>query len=110
MTKYKIDIFELAHQAINRQGISSFVRNLLPGGKKQGNEWVVKNPTRNDDNAGSFSANLVTGKWGEFSPKNNSRQGNDCISLYAYVKGISNLDAACEIAGVDPRIKDTHYQ
>lgn len=54
----------------------------LPDGKQQGNEWVARNPTRQDKRPGSFSVSLVTGKWSDFATGDS---GNDLISLWAYL-------------------------
>lgn len=70
-------LFERAKQA----GLST-VTEWLPGGKKQGNEWTAINPTRPDNNTGSFSVNLNTGRWKEFAGE---ECGNDVVSLYAYI-------------------------
>jgi hypothetical protein len=73
----------------------------LPDGKRQGREFVAKNPTRADRTAGSFSVNLVTGKWGDFATND---RGGDPVSLAAYLFGLSQADAACRLAemlGID---------
>jgi len=72
-----------------------FVSMLLPGGKTRGREYLAHNPHRNDKTLGSFSINLNTGHWGDFATKDN---GGDLISLYAFIKGIGNVEAAREIA------------
>lgn len=93
---YKRDYFAEAHKLLTNQGYRSYIQQLLPAGKVQGNEYVVKNPTRNDNTAGSFSINLNTGKWSDFATND---AGNDLISLTAYVKGISKIEA-CFYIGV----------
>ena len=97
ITNYKRDYFLEAHQLLKKQGYKSYIQNLLPGGKWQGAEWVVKNPTRNDTKAGSFSVNGTTGKWGDFAV---GKSGNDLIGLTSYIKGIS-LTEACFFIGVE---------
>ena len=67
---------------------------LLPNGKKEGNEYIVLNPTRNDKNLGSFRINTRTWKWADFATND---RGGDIISLYAYIKGINQLTAAQEL-------------
>jgi hypothetical protein len=103
MTKinYKRDYFAEAHQLLNQQGYKNCIQQLLPAGKYQGNEYVVKNPTRNDSTARSFSINCITGKWSDFAT---GKAGNDLIGLIAYVKGISSIEA-CFYIGV-PRPKN----
>lgn len=93
---YKRDYFAEAHQILKNQGYRSYIQQLLPAGKIQNNEYVVKNPTRNDNKAGSFSINLTTGKWSDFATGD---AGNDLIGLTSYVKGISKLEA-CFYIGV----------
>ena len=72
------------------------VPQWLPGGKTSGQEWVVRNPTRNDTKPGSFSVNLATGKWGNFATGD---EGGDLVSLYAYIfHANDNGKAARELA------------
>lgn len=63
----------------------------LPGGRLQGREWVALNPTRFDRHAGSFRINTETGAWADFATPD---KGGDVISLYAYLHGLSQSDAA----------------
>jgi len=93
---YKRDYFAEAHQLLKSQGYRSYIQQLLPDGKIQNNEYVVKNPTRNDNKAGSFCINTTTGKWSDFATGD---AGNDLIGLTAYVKGISKTEA-CFYIGV----------
>jgi hypothetical protein len=67
----------------------------LPDGKRQGREFIAKNPTRADANPGSFSINLSTGKWSDFATGD---RGGDPISLAAYLFGLSQVDAARRVA------------
>jgi len=94
--QYKRDYFAEAHQLLKEIGFRNYIQKLLPAGKYQGKEYVVLNPTRNDGKAGSFSINVITGKWSDFATGN---AGNDLISITAYVKGISNVEA-CFYIGV----------
>src|SRR5262249_19008393 len=71
------------------------LQQLLPGGKFQGDEYVVRNPLRNDQHPGSFKINCKTGEWGDFAI---GKSGGDLISLVAYLGGISQVDAARELA------------
>jgi hypothetical protein len=65
---------------------------ILPGGKVIGGEYVVLNPCRFDRHLGSFRINLRTGKWADFAVAD--ARGNDFISLIAYVKALSQYEAA----------------
>ena len=93
-TNYKRDYFAEAHQILKNLGYKNYIQKLLPGGKYQNNEYVVKNPTRLDNKAGSFFINVTTGKWSDFATGD---KGKDLISLVAYIKRISPLKACFEI-------------
>jgi hypothetical protein len=54
----------------------------LPDGRRNGREWVARNPTRADHSPGSFSINLTTGAWADFATGD---EGGDLISLFAYL-------------------------
>ena len=85
--------------AINRAALSALPALLgrwLPDGKKQGHEWVARNPRRSDRQPGSFSVNLNTGRWADFAEAD--ARGGDVISLAAYLSGLSQFEAACELA------------
>lgn len=78
------------------------VRGLLPGGRLDGDEWVVRNPRRHDRKPGSFKVNMSTGKWGDFATGD---KGGDLVSLAAFVAGVTQREAAIllsESLGVDP--------
>ena len=98
-TNYKRNYFLEAHRILRDQGYGSYIQNLLPGGKWQGPEWLVKNPTRNDNKAGSFLINGNTGKWGDFAT---NQRGSDLIDLTAYIKGISLVEACFHIGVARP--------
>ncbi|MDO6458045.1 VapE family protein [Celeribacter halophilus] len=74
----KIDFQALA-ASLNPETI---LPQWLPDGQRRGGEWVARNPTRNDKTLGSFSINLRTGAWGDFSTGD---EGGDLISLWAYL-------------------------
>ncbi len=73
----------------------SFVETLLPGGKFRSHEYIVKNPCRDDRRPGSFRFNYRSGQWKDFASGDG---GADPISLVAYVRGVSQGDAARELA------------
>lgn len=78
------------------------VTGLLPGGHREGAEWAVRNPNRDDHRPGSFKVNLNTGKWGDFS---SGDRGGDLVSLAAFVARTSQREACIRLAeslGVDP--------
>ncbi len=69
----------------------SMIQQWLPDGKKEGNEWMCRNPKRNDQHLGSFKINLITGKWSDFATNDS---GGDAVSLLAYLLNISQSKAA----------------
>lgn len=96
----KVAFDRVARVALQRS--DAVVGGLLPGGHREGREWVALNPLRPDRSLGSFKVNLVTGKWGDFS---SGDHGADLISLAAFVAGLSQREAAIRLAeslGVDP--------
>jgi putative DNA primase/helicase len=78
------------------RSLDFIVPRLLPGGKREGDEWVVRNPTRNDNKPGSFKVNMRTGVWADFAYA--ADKGGDIIDLVVYLTRKSNLDAAHELA------------
>lgn len=89
----RVDFAAVSHAA--QSALASLVQDWLPDGKREGSEWVDRNPTRCDTRPGSFKINLSTGVWSDFAT---GEAGGDAIDLLAYLKGISKLDAAREIA------------
>lgn len=91
--------------AIDFEGINSaalrvarsLIPDLVPGGKFRGLEYLVKNPTRDDKQAGSFSINYRSGVWAEFAG-GRKETGSDLISLVAYLRGVGQGDAARALA------------
>ncbi len=67
----------------------------LPGGRCVAGEYVVRNPNRADNSAGSFKINIQTGRWADFATGD---AGGDVISLRAYLTGSNQAEAAIEIA------------
>jgi hypothetical protein len=68
----------------------------LPDGDRLGDEWIAKNPKRIDQTAGSFSINVITGRWADFAT---SDKGGDLIDLAAFLFDLSQADAARHVAG-----------
>ena len=81
-------------QRINAALSPDLVREWLPDGEKQGNEWVSTNPTRADQSPGSFKVNLNTGLWKDFATGD---AGGDLVSLWAYLQGLEQKQAAIEL-------------
>ena len=83
---------------INRAALANvdvILRRWLPGGRVNGAEFISRNPRRNDRRPGSFKINMETGKWADFA---SGDRGGDLVSLAAYLAGISQADAARELA------------
>lgn len=86
-------------QAVNQSALHmlpALLGRWLPDGKKQGHEWVARNPKRSDRKPGSFSVNLNTGRWADFAQAD--ARGGDVISLAAYLAGCSQYEAAVMLA------------
>lgn len=75
--------------------LPDLVARWLPDGKRRGREWVARNPKRADQRPGSFSVNLETGRWSDFATGD---AGGDVVSLAAYLTGLSQSEAARELA------------
>src|ERR1700683_5308037 len=86
--------FATINSAALRNG-RSLVQDLIPGGKFRSLEYVVKNPCRNDERPGSFTINYRDGVWKDFATDDG---GSDFISLVAYVKGLTQGEAAHDLA------------
>ncbi|MGY9049727.1 hypothetical protein P775_14195 [Puniceibacterium antarcticum] len=83
--------------AVNAACLSSFsalLASWLPDGHRWGQEWVARNPTRADRHPGSFKINMKTGYWADFAT---SDRGGDPVSLYAYLNGVSQVQAARDL-------------
>jgi hypothetical protein len=75
--------------------LPALLARWLPNGRKQGAEWVARNPTRADRRPGSFSVNLRTGRWSDLATGD---RGGDVISLAAYLHGLRQSEAARKLA------------
>ncbi len=90
---------------VNRAALASLPAILarwLPGGRTEGGEYVVRNPTRADRRLGSFKVNIRSGRWADFAT---DARGNDVVSLGAYLAGVGQYEAARELArmlGIKP--------
>ena len=76
--------------------LPALVVRWLPDGRRQGCEWVARNPCRVDRRPGSFRVNLQTGRWADFALED--VRGGDPVSLAAYLSGQSQSDAARALA------------
>jgi putative DNA primase/helicase len=95
MTRRRVDFKAVSSAA--RAAIGMIVPQLLPGGRRQGDEWVAVNPTRDDSRPGSFKVNMKTGRWADFATNDT---GGDIIDLKAYIDGKTKLEAARELGAM----------
>lgn len=99
-TKFESNIFAAVNDAaIGR--IKSLAEGWVSKSRLSGANLVMLNPTRADRRLGSFCINTQTGVWVDFATDD---RGGDIISLYAYLHGLTQIDAARELAdylGVD---------
>lgn len=82
------------YKAVAASALSAFdavMRKWLPAGKRECREWVARNPRRPDERPGSFSVNVVSGRWSDFAMAD--ARGGDLISLVAYVDNCSQSEA-----------------
>ena len=87
-------------EAVNRAALARLPLLLgrwLPGGQRQGPEYVARNPTRPDRRPGSFKINLTTGRWADFA---SGDKGGDPVSLAAYLFGLRQGEAARRLAAM----------
>ena len=83
--------------AVALRALPLILSRWLPDGKRQGREFLAKNPTRADRTLGSFSINLVTGKWADFATGD---RGIGVISLAAYLFRLTQPEAARFVAAM----------
>lgn len=82
--------------------IDSVLNQWLPGGKREGSEYLTLNPKRADSTPGSFSINLKTGKWSDFATGD---KGLDLVALVSYLENETQGKAANRLAvflGIEP--------
>lgn len=92
----RLDIKYVAGQAL--ASALSLLQAWLQDGRREGHEFKARNPTRSDDKIGSFSVNLNTGAWADFADSSPDAKGGDLVSLYAYLNGLSQLEAGEAVA------------
>jgi putative DNA primase/helicase len=84
--------FRAVHAAASKS-VELVVSHYLPGGRWDGSEYVVVNPTRNDAKPGSFKISR-NGVWSDFATK---ESGADMIDLVVYLTGKTKVEAAREL-------------
>jgi hypothetical protein len=90
----KPDFPEIAKVA--QSNADKVLEHFLPGGTREGCEYVVINPMRDDTRPGSFKINLHTGVWKDFADDEGG--GGDLISLVAYLQRVSQGKAAAALS------------
>ncbi len=97
----RIAFGRIAEAALARA--DQIVTRWLPDGRREGAEWVARNPTRADHRPGSFKVNLRTGRWGDFSTGD---RGGDLVALAGFLFCGGDMGEAArkvaEMVGVDP--------
>ena len=74
----RIDFQAIAELALLH--VDSLLEEILPMGRREGQEYVALNPTRQDNTPGSFRVNVSSGAWADFATND---RGGDLISLHA---------------------------
>jgi hypothetical protein len=85
---------------INRCALAALpalLERWLPGGRREGREYVALNPTRRDRHPGSFRVNMRTGRWADFATGD---RGGDVVSLAAYLSHLKQTEAGEKLAGM----------
>lgn len=88
------NIFEEVNAAAQGR-IESLARGWVSKARMSGDNLFALNPTRADKKVGSFCINVRTGVWADFATDD---KGGDIISYFAYLHGMSQIDAAKELA------------
>ena len=88
------------YSAVHRAALANALElchQLLPGGRRAGNEYLALNPKRADRAIGSFRINLKTGKWADFATTD---RGGDFVSLVAWLYDLRQSEAAVRLASL----------
>ncbi len=88
-----LDFAGIKERALDRFG--DVIDWLELEGQYEGVEFSALNPTRPDNEAGSFKINTKTGLWSEFA--GDEATGGDVISYVAYIKNLGQTAAASEL-------------
>ncbi len=101
-----VDIKQVAADAVSH--LEAICAHWLPDGKRQGHDWVARNPTRDDQNAGSFSVSLITGGCIDHAT---GEQCHDIVSTIKYLEGLPTQGEAARLVadflGTAPRPEPT---
>ncbi len=85
----------------------SILCHWLTDGKVEGEEFIARNPTRLDNNPGSFRFNTHNGAWADFATDD---KGSGIISFAQYIFDLdSPVDAAKEVQAALNEIKNKSH-
>jgi hypothetical protein len=93
--------FRRINSAAVRNG-EAVAQAFLPDGRREGREWVARNPRRADRRPGSFKINLDSGKGADFATGD---RFSDFVGMVAFVEATGQREAALRLAealGVHP--------
>ncbi len=93
MNRNRIDFDRINAAALAR--LPELLERWLPDGERRGKEYLALNPLRHDRSLGSFSINILTGRWADFA---GNARGGDVISLAAYLFRLTQYESARQIA------------
>lgn len=91
---WKRNIFADVNAAASGR-IENLVKGWVSKPRMSGDNLFALNPTRDDRRPNSFCINVRTGVWSDFATGDS---GGDVISYYAYIFGLTQIDAARELA------------
>lgn len=77
--------------------LATWVQAWIPGGRMEGDEYVVRNPNRADSKPGSFKVNVKRGIFIDFANPDVDK-GVGAVALYAFVFRVKMGEAAREVA------------
>lgn len=87
-------IFQRVNEAAACQ-LRQLAESWLGKTRLSGENLFALNPVRADKNIGSFAINIRKGVWSDFATGD---AGGDIISFYAYIHGVSQIEAARTLA------------
>ena len=87
----RVDIKTTAAAAIPH--LERLCAQWLPDGKRQGHDWIARNPTRDDQRAGSFAVSLHTGGCIDHAT---GEQCHDIVSTVRYLDGLPTQGEAAQ--------------
>ncbi|WP_417270775.1 hypothetical protein [Celeribacter sp.] len=91
---WKRNIFDDVNAAAAGR-IKSLVEGWVANTRMSGDNLFALNPTRDDRKPTSFCINVRNGIWCDFATED---KGGDIISYYAYIFGLTQIEAARELA------------